>query len=249
MLLCSGTSGLTHTLYGTIGSCAQGTCGRATINSSATNPYDIAWANTVGPADLAASNTNLEVSSAPSLGTPLSLPCYPSNPPTYFGSDMALHGAAWQSSTSGNATAFLPVSGKANPQPPGDCSLTGSGSGWWMVDLQQSLNVQAVLVQVGAQMSWVQLRVGDNLNASANAACTAATNTTLNAGSGAIFLCDKVTLQASAAAGMRELGCPWRGGGEHRGSGWPSAAGHHEAALRHSFGALVCQLPLSVGAR
>lgn len=185
---------VTHVLYGTIGSCAQGTCGQANINSSATNPYDVSWANGAAPADVGAANTNLDVLAAPALGTPVQLPCYTAAPPQYFGADVARLGAAWQSSTAGNATADRPVSTTANPQPPGDCSLTAQAPGWWMVDLQQEVTVQAVAVKVGLQTSGVQVRVGNNMDPALNGLCVAAANATIPAGGSAIYICSKLTV-------------------------------------------------------
>lgn len=190
-------SNQTHALYGAIGSCQCCNCGQARINGSATNAYDVAWANSIAPTDLGAANSDLQVNVVPAPGTPLTLPCYPSNPPTFFGANAALRGNAWQSSTSGNATAYLAVAGaKAIPQPPGDCSATDAVPGWWMVDLQNAdTAVHGVALTVGTPMTDVEVRVGNNVNPAANVRCTAPSNRTLTAGTGAIILCDRLTLK------------------------------------------------------
>ena len=144
-------SGLQHEVITTLGSCAQDAgCGAAAINSSATNLYDVAWANRAAVLDVENLNQNVQLGGVASPGTPVTLPCYPSNAPTFFGADAAFRKATWQSSTEGQQTSFLPVSGSRIPAPAAGCSLTADAPGWWMVDLQVST---PVLVRLASSSS------------------------------------------------------------------------------------------------
>lgn len=134
-----------HELTTTLGSCASDGCGSATVNASAPNLYDQAWANRAAPLDLEAFNPTLQQNFVPKQGSPVSLPCYPSNPPTFFGGDAAYLKAAWQSSTEGGRDAGLPVlapRGVGNRQiSEAECSMTADAPAYWVVDLQREISV------------------------------------------------------------------------------------------------------------
>jgi hypothetical protein len=174
----------------TLGSCAQGSCGKASLNASAPNLYDASWANRASPLDVAAFNTNIQLGSVPLAGTPVELPCYPSAPPTFFGSNVAFGKATWQSTTEGGQGSALAVSGQGTPTSTAQCSTSTDSPGWWMVDLQQSTVVQAVLLRAGGEMQQVEVRVGDSRNPTANPLCTG--NKSLKTGDGFISVCDTI---------------------------------------------------------
>ncbi len=137
-----GEGGGEHEIATTLGSCAQdGNCGVATVNKSAPNLFDLAWSNRAAALDLEWLNPGVQANLAPKLGSPVSLPCYPSNAPTFFGADAALGKSAWQSTTDGPFVASLPVSGNRRPSPD-ECSSTADAPAFWMVDLQQTTRVQ-----------------------------------------------------------------------------------------------------------
>ena len=134
--------GVPHQVITTLGSCATAGCGSAAVNASAPNVFDLAWANRVAALDLQYLNPSVQQDAAPSPGTPLGLPCYPSDPPTFFGGDAAWRKATWQSSTEGEGSSFLPVSGNRKPVSAEECSQTADAPAYWMVDLQRSTQVQ-----------------------------------------------------------------------------------------------------------
>lgn len=132
-----------HTIVTTLGSCAQGSCGSRSTNTSAPNLYDVSWANAAAPLDVAAFNANVGLNRVPISGTQLVLPCYPPGAaPGFFGGNVAFGKATWQSSTDGSQTSNLAVSGQGTPNSTAACSVTTDTPGWWMVDLQQSAVVQ-----------------------------------------------------------------------------------------------------------
>ena len=179
-----------HAVITTLGSCAQGQCGQAAANASAPNLYDLAWSNRIAPLDLQQFNPTVQNSGQPPLqGTPVTLPCYPSNAPTYFGGDAAVGKAAWQGpATAGAATPNLPISGVVNPTRPADCSATQGGAGYWMVDLQVETQVLAVLVSASSfQMAGLAVRVSATPEPTAGVACVE--NATFVPGAGAIYPC------------------------------------------------------------
>ena len=143
-----GTSraGGVHDIFTTLGSCAQQTsnCGAAAVNRSAPNLYDLAWANRVATLDLEAFNPSVQQTGAPKLGTPVTLPCYPSNAPTFFGADAAYGKAAWQSTTEAGRVAALPVTGQRPAlaaATAAQCSATADAPAYWAVDLEHSTKV------------------------------------------------------------------------------------------------------------
>lgn len=134
--------GLEHEIVTTLGSCAQGDCGIATVNASAPNLFDLAWSNGVSTLDLESWNELVQANGAPKLGTPITLPCYPSNAPTFFGANAAHRMATWQSSTEGARVSSLPVSGERTTSSAQDCSATADAPAFWMVDIQRPTKVQ-----------------------------------------------------------------------------------------------------------
>lgn len=139
-----------HEIITTLGSCAQdGNCGGATVNASAPNLFDLAWGNRVAVLDLEYFNPSVQQNGEPKQGSPVTLPCYPTEPPTFFGSDAAWRKATWQAGSAGNRSSYLPVSGNRQPQGPGNCSLSLDAPGFWMVDLQRETSV---MVSVGRVM-------------------------------------------------------------------------------------------------
>lgn len=135
--------GQQHTISTTLGSCAtlEGGCGSATVNRSAPNLYDLAWSNRAAALDLEALNPSAQQNAVPKQGSPVQLPCYPTNAPSYFGSDAAYQKATWQSSTEAARTSYLPVSGNRQPSTADECSMTADAPGYWVVDLQRSTSV------------------------------------------------------------------------------------------------------------
>lgn len=184
------TSGQQWNIVTTLGTCAQGSCGNVAMNSTAPNLYDISWANKANPLDVAAFNTNIELITVPIVGTPARLPCYPFAAPTWFGSNVAYKKATWQSSTDGTQTSDLAVAGQGLPASTTQCSVTTDSPGWWIVDMQQTTVVQAVLLYAGANMQQVEVRVGDDTNPTANSLCTA--NQNLETRQGFIAVCSTV---------------------------------------------------------
>lgn len=137
-----GEGGGEHEIATTLGSCAQdGNCGVATVNKTAPNLYDLAWGNRAATLDLEWLNPGVQANGAPKLGSPVSLPCYPSNAPAFFGADAALGKATWQSTTDGAHVSSLPVSGNRRPGPD-ECSATADAPAYWMVDLQRNTRVE-----------------------------------------------------------------------------------------------------------
>lgn len=132
-----------HTVSTTLGSCAtlDGNCGTASANASAPNLYDLSWSNRVAALDVEAFNPSVQQGTVPSLGSPVQLPCYPSNAPTFFGGDAALGKATWQSSTDGALASWLPVSGNRQPLSAEQCSMTADAPSYWVVDLQRTTQV------------------------------------------------------------------------------------------------------------
>ena len=189
-LLFAGTSN--HTISTTLGTCATGTCGQAAVNASAPNLYDVSWANGAALLDVSAANPGVLPAAPPEAGTPISIPCYPEQAPTYFGAVASYLKSAWQSSTEGDAAASRPVSVPpgSNIAPGGECSATAAGTpGWWVVDLQQATEVQAVLIYAGSTaMAGVTVRVGDSPLPTGARVCT--TDKALPANSGSIFACE-----------------------------------------------------------
>lgn len=147
-----------HTVSTTLGSCAtpDGNCGSASINASAPNLYDLSWSNRVAALDLEAFNPSVQQGTAPSLGSPVQLPCYPSNPPTFFGGDAAFGKATWQSSTDGALGSWLPVSGNRQPSSAEQCSMTADAPSFWMVDLQRTTQV-LVRLWLGLGLAWCRM--------------------------------------------------------------------------------------------
>lgn len=159
-----------HTVSTTLGSCAtpDGNCGSATVNASAPNLYDLSWSNRVAALDLEAFNPSVQQGAAPSLGSPVQLPCYPSNAPTFFGGDAALGKATWQSSTDGALASWLPVSGNRQPSSAEQCSMTADAPSYWVVDLQRTTQVLVRLGGAGWALPWQPVAA---LVCTAGAAC------------------------------------------------------------------------------
>lgn len=182
--------GQTRQLVTTLGSCAQGSCGKVVSNASMPNLYDVSWANGASPLDVAAFNANIQSSTVLEVNTPVELPCYPYAPPTFFGGNVAYQKATWQSSTEDMLSSALAVSGQGMPAASSQCSTTTDSPGWWIVDLQQSTVVQAVLLYAGTEMQEVEVRVGNEPNATANSVCT--DGKSLSTRQGFIYVCDNI---------------------------------------------------------
>ncbi|KAL4452237.1 hypothetical protein ABPG75_007899 [Micractinium tetrahymenae] len=183
-----------HEVSTTLGSCAQnGNCGVATVNQSAPNLFDLGWSNKAATLDLEWLNPGVQANGAPKLGSPVTLPCYPSNAPSFFGADAALGKATWQSTTDGARVSSLPVSGNRRPATADECSGTADAPAYWVVDLQRNTRVEAVLIRAGpVQLSGVTIRVSETPDVTSGVLCKS--NVTFDPNMGKIIVCERPNL-------------------------------------------------------